>query len=153
MMARAGYLLLSAMLAILSTAASSQQGNGATIVAQRQDGFKQIGRSFKRVNDLTRQGAARPQVLAAIADLGRAASGMAHWFPRGSGPAAGVRTAAKPAIWSDPAGFRGAMANFSTALRRLEGTVRTAPAEQWGDQARAVAATCAACHSRFREKS
>ena len=110
-MRRAVYLVLP--LAVATAPASAQ--NNASPVLARQAGFKQMGRSFKTTNDLIRKGAPKQQILAALADLKRASTGMPRWFPRGSGPESGVK--------------------------------------DWQDKARALGATCASCHSRYRAKS
>ena len=148
-MRRAVYLVLP--LAVATAPASAQ--NNASPVLARQAGFKQMGRSFKTTNDLIRKGAPKQQILAALADLKRASTGMPRWFPRGSGPESGVKTAAKPGIWTDAAGFGGAVTHFSKELRSLEAVVRTGSVEDWQDKARALGATCASCHSRYRAKS
>src|SRR3954453_15684637 len=76
-------------------------------IPARQMGMKQIGRTFKGINDQLHSGApgagavpAGPHQLAA---LSRKAP---SWFPAGSGPETGVKTAAKADIWAQPADFR-----------------------------------------------
>ena len=75
---------------------------------------------------------------------------MLGWFPRGTGPETGVRTRAKPEIWSNPSGFRLAGAALLVAARELSA------AAQSGDVARIRAAlpgvtrACGGCHDSFR---
>ena len=63
-----------------------------------------------------------------------------------------VKTAALPAIWSEPAKFKEAQDNFQKAVQALVAVSRG------GDEAAQKAAiggvgkTCGACHQNFREK-
>jgi len=45
---------------------------------------------------------------------------LPRWFPKGSGPEAGVKTGAKAEIWSDAAGFGTAARNFQTQAGQLQ---------------------------------
>ena len=63
-----------------------------------------------------------------------------------------VKTAALPAIWSEPAKFKEAQDNFQKAVQAL------VPVSRGGDEASqkaaigAVGKTCGGCHQNFREK-
>jgi len=86
------------------------QSAGAKAVATRQANFKQLGGAFKAINDQLKAGAPDMAVIKASAQkMKDLAAQEATWFPAGSGPEAGVKTGAKPEIWSDAAGFAAAV--------------------------------------------
>ena len=64
----------------------------------------------------------------------------------------GVKTAALPAIWSEPAKFKEAQENFQNAVQNL---VKVSRGGDEGAQKTAIGAvgkTCGGCHQNFREK-
>lgn len=121
-------------------------------IPARQDGMKQIGRNFKAVIDQFHATAPDAAVIRTssqqLADLASRAPG---WFPRGTGPEAGVKTAAKPEIWAQPA-------DFSAKAAALAGTTRAlaAAAAQSSDPAvltplvAQVGGACKACHTTYK---
>lgn len=120
-------------------------------IKARQANFKEIGGDFKAVNDEVKSGAPILSIVRPAAhDLATRAADQARHFVPGSGPEAGVKTRALPTIWSDPAGFAKANANFVKAAAALDA------AAQKGDVATLTAArtslggTCKACHDKYR---
>jgi cytochrome c556 len=63
-----------------------------------------------------------------------------------------AKTAALPAIWSEPAKFKGAQDNFQKAVQSLVAVSRGG--DEAGQKAAigAVGKACGACHQDFREK-
>ena len=147
------FVLAGGAFAALCSVAYAQRpapGAAATIQA-RQGNYKQIAAALKGISEQLRSGNPdlawiRPRA-AMLADRSVRVLG---WFPRGTGPETGVRTRAKPEIWSNAAGFRRAGANFVLAARALNA------AAQAGDVARIRAAmpgvtrACSNCHDSFR---
>ncbi len=82
--------------------------------------------------------------------LSRWAHAVPAMFPAGSGAEAGVRTNARPEIWSDRAGFEARAAGYAAAADRLAelaaGEDATAFAAQWT----VVRASCQACHDGYK---
>lgn len=82
--------------------------------------------------------------------LSRWAHAVPGAFPAGSGAEAGVRTNARPEIWSDRAGFDAKAAEYAAAADRLAelagGDDTDAFAAQWA----AVRATCQGCHDGYK---
>ena len=82
--------------------------------------------------------------------LSRWANAVPGMFPIGSGAEAGVRTNARPEIWSDRAGFEARAADFATAADRLAelaaGDDPAAFAAQWT----VVRASCQSCHDGYK---
>jgi cytochrome c556 len=63
-----------------------------------------------------------------------------------------VKTAALPAIWSDPAKFKGAQDNFQKAVQALVAVSRGGDEAAQKSAIGAVGKACGACHQDFREK-
>jgi len=63
-----------------------------------------------------------------------------------------VKTAALPAIWSDPAKFKTAQDNFQSAVQDLVKVSRGADEATQKAAIGAVGKACGACHQDFREK-
>ena len=135
-------------------AAATPLSNGLTAaetVEARQTHLKAVGKAFKTISDNLKSG--EPDlaaIQAAAASVPAETSGMADWFPEGSGPASGVKTDALPVIWETRADFDTKLADFQAAAATL-GTVAAA-----GDIAAiteafaATGATCKACHQTYR---
>jgi cytochrome c556 len=122
-------------------------------VRTRVAGLRELGAAFKTVNDGLRT--SEPQTILiqmAARQIRNASTAMYTWFPAGSGPQAGVKTAAKPEIWTQPARFRqlqDAFASQAAAFQRAAGgsdvnAIRAA--------ARSLGQSCKACHDQFRNK-
>ena len=71
---------------------------------------------------------------------------MPDYFPEGSGEG----TSAKPAIWSDFAGFKNAAAANHQAARDLIAAAQSKDAAKTGAALKALGATCKACHQTFK---
>jgi cytochrome c556 len=82
--------------------------------------------------------------------LARWAHAVPGAFPAESGPGAGVRTNARPEIWSDRAGFEARAAEYAAAADRLAelaaGDDPAAFAAQWA----VVRASCQSCHDGYK---
>ena len=126
----------------------------ADVIASRQQSFKQIGKANKGIMDELKSGAPSIANVRANADqLASLAPQITRWFPRGSGPEAGVKTSALPVIWQRTPEF----VKDAAALNNAVKTLRAAAAS--GDVARitaampAVGAACKACHETFRART
>ena len=71
---------------------------------------------------------------------------MPDYFPEGSGEG----TSAKPAIWSNFAGFKAAAKANHDAARNLVAAAANQDTAQAGDALRSLGATCKACHQNFK---
>jgi cytochrome c556 len=65
---------------------------------------------------------------------------------------AGVKTAALPAIWSEPAKFKEAQENYQNAVQNLVKVSRGGDEAAQKTAIGAVGKTCGGCHQNFREK-
>jgi cytochrome c556 len=120
-------------------------------VRTRVAGFRELGASFKALNDGLR--APEPQtVLVQISarQIRNAATQIPAWFPAGSGPGSGGETAAKPEIWSDAPRFRQALDTFAAQADALQRAVASGNMDATRAAARSVGASCKGCHDQFR---
>ncbi|MBB5686359.1 c-type cytochrome [Sphingobium boeckii] len=121
------------------------------IIATRIAGFREIGAAYKNINDSLRSSSPQIYVLQIsarqIRDYARQQPG---WFPVGSGPKPGVKTAAKPEIWGQAAAFKTAQDNFAKQANAFAAIAATGDVAKMRAQAKALGQTCAACHRAFR---
>jgi cytochrome c556 len=123
-------------------------------VRTRIAGLRELGAAFKAVNDGLRSG--EPQTILiqqSARQIRSAANAMPGWFPPGSGPEAGVKTAAKPEIWSQRARFQAAQNAFMAQAIRFQAAANGRNVEAMRSEARALGATCKGCHDNFRVPS
>ena len=120
-------------------------------VPPRVHGFRELGAAFKTVNDELKSGS--PQVMMLqisarqIRDASRAQSG---WFPANTAPRMGLKTAAKPEIWSQPGPFKKAQDDFTTQAVAFYQVAQTGDVAAMRKQAKTLGATCSGCHRAFR---
>jgi cytochrome c556 len=124
---------------------------GAQAVATRQAHFKDQGRTFKAIIDELKKDQPEKAVIATnAAKLENLASQLPTWFPKGSGPEAGVKTGAKPEVWSDPNGFATVAAGLRTETAKLDQFAQAGDLAALKTQVRAVGGACKACHDKYR---
>lgn len=124
---------------------------GGKAVVVRQAHSKELNGAFRAISDQLKS--ATPDKTAIAANAGKMkalAADLPAWFPKGSGPEAGVKTAAKAEIWTDAEGF-------AAAATKLQGeTAKLADAAAAGDmdaikaQVRATGGACKTCHDKYR---
>lgn len=134
------------------SAAPAATPRQAAIVA-RQANFKAMGAAIKAIMDQLKTDAPDRTALTANArTIAALAPRQLGLFPRGSGPEAGVKTGALPAIWRDAAGFNALGRGLVTESNKLAGMAATADVTALKAQVIAVGGQCAGCHRRFRAK-
>ena len=72
------------------------------------------------------------------------------WFPAGSGPETGIKTAAKPEIWAQPADFKAAHDALVVEAGKLVTVAASGDAAAIGAQLQATGKACGGCHKPFR---
>ena len=145
-----------ATLGVVTTllAGSALAAGMADAVTSRQAQFKTLGASFKALNDEIRKGEPDMKKIRASAAVVRKASlEIPRWFPKGSGPEAGVKTKVLPSAWTDAAGFAQASKDFAAEAAKLQTLAAGDDADDLRAQAKTVAQTCGTCHTKYREKS
>lgn len=138
---------------ILTAGAAFAQLAPKEAVTARIANYRETGAAFKTINDQLKSDTPAKVMLRMSA---RRISETAHdeygWFPAGSGPEAGSKTKAKPAIWSDAAGFKAAQDRFQQQANLFAQTVDGGEMDKIRTQAKVLGEACAACHSKYREK-
>jgi cytochrome c556 len=123
------------------------------VVTARQSNYKQIGKANKAINDELRKSApSMPVIQASAATLDTLAPRLTSWFPRGSGPESGVKTAALPAIWQRIPEFKTDAANFAAAAHTLRAAAASGDVNRVRAATAALGQTCRSCHETFRAK-
>lgn len=129
--------------------ATAFAATGADLIGVRKASFRQLGASFKAVrdgiagNDLTKIRQASGQ----IAQAGRS---IYSWFPRGSGPQAGVKTSIRPEVWAKPTEFRAAQDAFARESQSFQSVASGSDISAIRSAMRRLGATCKGCHDSFR---
>jgi cytochrome c556 len=146
-------LLLAALAAVPVISAAVAFAAPADTITQRQARLKQLGASFKTMNDELRQSSPdAAKVKASMAVLRQSSLDLPKWFPAGTGPEAGVKTKAKAEIWADKAGFATDAKSFALEVQKLQGMANANDFDSMKVQAKTVGQTCGTCHTSFRVK-
>jgi cytochrome c556 len=125
----------------------------AETIKSRQDHLKELGKASKSISDTLKTDAPDAAVIkSAGAVYKSAAADIANWFPKGTGPEAGVETKAKAEIWTDAAGFADKIKNFQTEANKLAALADAGDVEGVRAQVRKVGPACGACHDNYRVK-
>jgi cytochrome c556 len=131
-------------------AANAQGGGPADIIKGRQGGMMLSGATMGAI----KVGIDGNTPLQNQRFNTRALSTWAHavpgMFPEGSGPEAGVRTNAKPEIWTDRAGFEAKAADYAAAADRLAELAQGEDAAAFSAQWTVVRASCQSCHDGYK---
>lgn len=125
----------------------------ASTIAARQANFKVMGKSFKGIIDQMKAPSADFAVIQANADtLAKAASKVHGFFPKGTGPEAGVKTQALPAIWAKPAEFKLALAKLAEGTKAMHKAAKTNDIGAVKAAFPGVGGACKNCHDQFKAK-
>ena len=123
------------------------------VITSRQSNLKDMGGSFKVINDqLKKDSPNMSEVRTAANDVKQFSNDLAKWFPKGSGPEAGVKTRAKADIWAKNKDFVSAAQKFQVEAGKLAAAAAGSDIDALKAQAKATGATCGGCHDPFREK-
>ena len=122
-------------------------------ISARQANFKVIGKAMKGSFDEIKQPAPSIAVLKTNADaLAGAAAKVAAAFPAGTGPEAGVKTQALPAIWAKPDEFRADADKLVKAAQSYQQAASSGSVDAAKAALMQVGGTCKGCHETFRAK-
>lgn len=144
---------LAGALIALATIATAPPASPADQIATRIAGLRELGAAMKAIKD----GIAPPEVQTilvqqAARQIVNGSSQMPGWFPTGSGPAPGLKTAAKAEIWAQPDKFAAARDAFVAEAAKFQAVARTGDAVAIRAEVPKLGATCGGCHDQFREK-
>ncbi|MBC7983538.1 MAG: cytochrome c [Candidatus Obscuribacterales bacterium] len=137
----------------IATNVIAQSNSPADTIRARQQHLKDLGAAFKAIRDQMRVSVPDATLIrTSAADMKKAADAMANWFPKGSGPEVGIKTAAKPEIWSDPADFSAAQKNLVEVLGKFAQTANSGDIDAVKAQIAGVGQACKRCHDKYRVK-
>jgi cytochrome c556 len=128
------------------------QAAAPDVIKERQQGLKDMGAAFKTVRDELTGGKDVAKIKAASATIAKTANSMDKWFPAGSGPEAGVKTAAKPEIWTDGATFTAAGKRLVDEAGKFAALADAGDIAAIGGGVRGLGGACKNCHDNFRVK-
>lgn len=138
---------------IVAVGATSLAATPAQTVESRQQGLKAVGEAMKTIKDqLTADKPDAGAIKAAGTKVRTASDDFNTWFPKGTGPVAGVETDAKPEIWTHPDDFTEKTRAFQAEAAKLVALTDAGKLDGLRDEARKVGKTCAACHDSYRVK-
>jgi len=137
-----------------SPASSQEQAaSAAEVVKARQKALKTLGAAFKTIRDeLKGDSPDAVKIRGAAADITRAAGEIDKWFPAGTGPDSGVKTDAKPEVWTDAAGFAAAREAFVREANKWTQLGNSTDASAWKEGAASLGQSCKGCHDKYRVK-
>jgi cytochrome c556 len=123
------------------------------VIDARQRNLRDMGAAFKAITDQLKRSTPNLLEIASYANsLQEIAVSQKQWFPAGSGPEAGIKTAAKPEIWTQPAEFKKREEDLTIALDLLVKAAAGKDIEAMRRQQEQVGKVCAGCHKPFRVK-
>ena len=136
----------------LGTVGSAQAAfDAAKVEKARMDKFHEMGKAFKTIVDGLKADNPDTKSMSAQAHV---MVGLSHkvtsWFPKGSGPEAGIKTRAKGEIWTDWATFAAAAKGLETESAKLEAVTRAGNLDAIKLQVKATGNACGTCHTKFR---
>jgi len=119
----------------------------------RHEGFEAIADAMKKISDTLKGGGQlNPELAEAAKKINTLAEQSKTWFPAGSGPETGIKTGAKPEIWTKPAEFAEKHEAFITASAKLAQLAEANDAAGFAGQVGELGKTCKGCHEGFRNK-
>lgn len=143
---------LAAALLAGGTALAQEASPGGKAVLARQGRMKELAKAFGGTGaELRKESPDKAAVTAGAAQAKALAQALPTWFPKGSGPEAGVKTAAKAEIWSDADGFEAAAMRLQSETAKLADLAAGGDLDAIKAQARATGGACNACHEKYRQ--
>jgi cytochrome c556 len=138
--------------AVLAAGAAMAAGlTGAEAQKDREAHMKEMGKAAKAMGDSLKSGSADPAVIKPAADkIFEDSKVLPTWFPKGSGTEVNPKSRALPVIWTDPQGFAAKAHDFAVAAANLDAVAGSGDLAKVGPAAKAVGASCHACHEKFQ---
>ncbi|MGE3691507.1 MAG: cytochrome c [Novosphingobium sp.] len=146
----AAFTLIVLAAPLLAAAPGSPAPSAADTVRTRIAGFRELGAAFKNVSDGMR---GDPQIILiqqSARQIKNSSAAINNWFPAGSGPQRGIKTSAKPEIWTRSAQFAAAKANFARQADAFQAAAASGNASTIRGAFRQLGGTCKGCHDQFR---
>lgn len=126
----------------------------ADTVKSRVAGLRELGAAFKGLKDGLNS--SDPQTILiqqSARQVRNAAAQMPSWFPAGTGSQPGVKTSAKPEIWTQAEKFKSSQATFAAEASKFQMIVNSGNVAAMRAEFPKLGATCKGCHDSFRVPS
>ena len=137
--------------ALAQDSATAPTTPGGKAVIARQAHYKELNVSVRAINEQLRSETPDKAAIAANAGKMKAlGADLPSWFPKGSGPEAGVKTAAKAEIWTDAEGFAAAATKLQAETAKLADVAAAGDMDAIKAQVRATGGACKTCHDKYR---
>ncbi len=137
--------------AIMVTSALSVSADNGSVVQERQEGFETMGRAFKAMRAMQKDGATdNPRFVDAAEAIAERSKLIAGWFPAGTGIDDGADTDALNYIWKNAEKFARLTANIETETDALVAAAKSGDAEAIASAIDSTKDACSACHKSFR---
>ncbi len=122
----------------------------AQVIKERRAGFKHMGENFKAMKHAIDAGADVKPMAARAAEIEAWAKKFPGLFPADTKTGGG--THAKPAIWSDRAGFDKINKELQLQAAKLQQAAQSGDKAAFAAQWKATAKVCGQCHHGYRYK-
>lgn len=138
---------------VATMSAMAMAATPAESIKERQKNLKATGEALKTINDTLKTSAPdKAAIKQAGLRIKSTADAIDTWFPKGTGPEAGVETAAKPGIWSDPSDFAAKVKVLRAEVAKLVPLTEAGDVDGVRAQVRATGKSCGNCHDTYRVK-
>jgi cytochrome c556 len=129
-----------------------QERSSEDVIKGRQSNLHDLGAAYKSLSDELRKSKPVPLLLQQyIGQIGELAKQREYWFPRGTGPEAGIDTKAKPSIWTSQEDFARRMQVFALEAEKLLALENSSDIASIFGQVRVLGESCKSCHDKYRE--
>ena len=150
-MPRSSRFLTVGALAVGMLLASRSFAAPADDVRVRVAGLREMGAAFKAIKDGLATSAPQTILIQMSArQIVNASHDQYRWFPAGSGPQPGLKTAAKADIWANPAKFKQAQDALAAQALTFQAAANSGDAAAIRAQFIKLGQTCKSCHEQFR---
>lgn len=140
-----------AMAGLAALVSTPLLASGADMARSRITAYRELGASFKTVNDALR--GPEPQTMLvqiAARQIVNASRAQYTMFPAGSGAESGARTKAKAEIWTQAPRFKAAQDAFAAQAQVFQRAAMSGNADAIRAEVRKLGGTCKGCHDTFR---
>jgi cytochrome c556 len=132
--------------------AFAQSGAPADTIKARQQRLKDMGAAFKTIRDQLKGTPDAAAVKTAAGEIKKGSVDLHNWFPKGTGPEAGVKTGAKAAIWADAEGFAASAKKFEEEAAKFAQLVDAGDMAAVSGGMKSLGQSCGGCHDKYRTK-
>ena len=140
------------VLSVTATAIVTAAPADVAMIKSRQEKLRDMGSALKQIDDeLKRRSPDWENVIQPnVQVLHDRSPFLMKWFPKGSGPEAGAKTYALPAIWQKGDDFAKVARAMVAESQKLEQVFTKKDAGEMRAQVVALGKTCKSCHDGYR---